>query len=62
MPEKIILITNDLASEDELYILSMITEKDIEKIAKELEKELPAEIKGLTNANIIQQTEKPLPQ
>jgi hypothetical protein len=62
MTEKIQVITNDLASEDELYILSMITEKDIEKIAKELEKELPAELKGSTNANIIQQTEKPLPQ
>jgi len=62
MPEKIQIITNDLLSEDELYVMSMITEKDIEKISKELEKELPAEIKGLTNANIIQQTEKPLPQ
>ena len=61
MPEKIQVITNDLASEDELYILSMITEKDIEKISKELEKELPAELKGSTNANIIQQTQEPLP-
>ena len=61
MPEKIQIITNDLLSEDELYILSIISEKDIEKIAKELEKELPAEIKGLTNANIIQQTQESLP-
>jgi hypothetical protein len=61
MSEKIQIITNDLASEDELYVMSIITDKDIEKISKELEKELPAELKGSTNA-IIQQTQESLPQ
>jgi hypothetical protein len=54
MAEKLIIITDDLLDESDLLAMATISQSEVNNIAKELEKELPKELKGITNA--IQQT------
>lgn len=56
MPEsnKILIINNDTLPLEEFDRIAVISTKDISDIAKLLEKELPEELKGATNAYIQQ--------
>ena len=54
MAEKIIIITDDLLDESDLLAMATISQSEVNNIAKELEKELPKELKGITNARVQQ--------
>lgn len=54
MAEKLIIITDDLLDESDLLAMATISQSEVNNIAKELEKELPKELKGITNARVQQ--------
>lgn len=55
--KKILIINNDPLPIEEFDKIAVISTRDISRIAETLEKELPEELKGATNA-IIQQDAK----
>lgn len=59
MPEskKILIINNDPLPIEDFDRIAVISTRDIARIAETLEKELPEELKGATNA-IIQQDDQ----
>lgn len=54
MVEKLIIITDDLLDESDLLAMATISQSEVNNIAKELEKELPKELKGITNVRVQQ--------
>ena len=55
--KKILIINNDPLPIEEFDKIAVISTRDISRIAETLEKELPEELKGATNA-IIQQDDQ----
>lgn len=55
--KKILIINNDPLPIEDFDRIAVISTRDISRIAETLEKELPEELKGATNA-IIQQDAK----
>lgn len=54
MVEKLIIISDDLLDESDLLAMATISQSEVNNIAKELEKELPKELKGITNVRVQQ--------
>lgn len=54
MAEKLIIISDDLLDESDLLAMATISQSEVNNIAKELEKELPKELKGITNVRVQQ--------
>lgn len=52
--KKILIINNDPLPIEDFDRIAVISTRDITRIAETLEKELPKELKGATNAVILQ--------
>lgn len=52
--EKILIINDDLLPIEDFDRIAVISTRDITRIAEILEKELPKELKGATNAIVLQ--------